>query len=95
VRYRRSVRFDELVVIETRLTELARVRVRFAYRLLRPSNDGVAEEVLAEGFTLLACVGQDHVPRRLPQQAEAVLTGPEVDEPVPEPEPLPLVLAVR
>jgi acyl-CoA thioester hydrolase len=83
VRYRRSVRFDELVVIETRLTELARVRVRFAYRLLRPSENG-EEEVLAEGNTLLACVGRDHVPRRLPQQAEAVLMGPELDEDLPE-----------
>jgi acyl-CoA thioester hydrolase len=88
VRYRRSVRFDELVVIETRLTELARVRVRFAYRLLRPSNNGV-EEVLAEGYTVLACVGRDHVPRRLPQQADAVLLGPEVDDTLPE---LPLAL---
>jgi acyl-CoA thioester hydrolase len=85
VRYRRSVRFDELVVIETRLTELARVRVRFSYRLLRPSENGAGDEVLAEGYTLLACVGRDHVPRRLPQQAEAVLMGPEVDEILPEP----------
>lgn len=83
VRYRRSVRFDELVVIETRLTELERVRVRFAYRLLRPTENGL-EEVLAEGNTLLACVGTDHVPRRLPQQAEAVLMGPELEEDLPE-----------
>lgn len=79
VRYRRSVRFDELLVIETRLTELSRVKVRFDYRLLRlgPRKD---EEVVAEGHTLLACVDQDHIPRRLPGEAEAVLRGPEVDE---------------
>ena len=83
VRYRKTVRFDELVVIETRLTELSRVKVRFDYRLLRPGSDA-SEEVLAEGHTLLASVGQDHVPRRLPAQAEAVLTGPELDETSPE-----------
>jgi acyl-CoA thioester hydrolase len=91
VRYRRSVRFDELVVIETSLTELARVRVRFGYRLLRTSDTG-AEEVLAEGYTVLACVGRDHIPRRLPPEAEAVLMGPEVDESLPV---LPLALGAR
>lgn len=89
VRYRRSVRFDELVVIETRLSELSRVKVRFEYRLLR-ANDG-EDEILAEGYTLLACVDREHVPRRLPAEAEAVLTGPEVDE-LP---PLPLAVASR
>jgi acyl-CoA thioester hydrolase len=84
VRYRKSVRFDELVVIETRLTELTRVKVRFEYRLLRCLDSG-GEELVAEGHTLLACVDQEHVPRRLPAEAEAVLTGPEVDEVTPEP----------
>ena len=84
VRYRRSVRFDELVIMETRLTELMRVKMRFDYRLLRPLGAGVEEELVAEGYTVLACVGRDHVPRRLPEAAESVLTGPEIDEPLPE-----------
>ena len=79
VRYRRSVRFDELISIETRLTELSRVRVRFDYRLLRPVGHD-QEEILAEGYTVLACVGTDHVPRRLPAEAEAVLTAPEIED---------------
>lgn len=82
VRYRRTARFDELLCIETRLTELARVKVRFDYRLLRePEGDGGGadsdEQVVAEGHTLLACVDQHHVPRRIPPEAEAVLLGPE------------------
>ena len=81
VRYRKTVRFDELVVIETRLTELMRVKSRFDYRLLRPLGPtGEDEEVVAEGHTVLACVGQDHALRRLPPEAEAVLTGPEVEQ---------------
>jgi acyl-CoA thioesterase FadM len=71
-------------VIETRLTELMRVKCRFDYRLLRPLGDAGAEELLAEGHTVLACVGQDHVLRRFPPDAEAVLTGPEVEETTPE-----------
>src|SRR5688572_16757813 len=46
VRYRKSARFDELLSIETRLTELTRVKVRFGYRLLRPLPSG-DEELIA------------------------------------------------
>lgn len=84
VRYRRSVRFDELVIIETRLSDLSRVKVRFDYRLLRSTEQG-EEETLAEGYTLLACVDRDHVPRRLPPEAEAVLMGPEIEHITPVP----------
>jgi acyl-CoA thioester hydrolase len=77
VRYRRTARFDELLSVETRLTELARVKVRFDYRLIRAPEEDPSGDVVAEGHTLLACVDQHHVPRRLPPEAEAVLLGPE------------------
>jgi acyl-CoA thioester hydrolase len=79
VRYRKSARFDELLCVETKLTELARVKIRFEYRLLREVAD-TAEEIVAEGHTLLACVDQHHIPRRIPPEAEAVLLGPEVTQ---------------
>lgn len=84
VRYRKTARFDELLCVETRLSELARVRVRFDYRLLRTEEGRQTEtngnaEVVAEGHTLLACVDQNHIPRRVPPEAEAVLLGPELD----------------
>jgi acyl-CoA thioester hydrolase len=86
VRYRRTARFDELLCIETRLTELARVKVRFDYRLLREPEGKVTsihpdDQIVAEGHTVLACVDQHHIPRRIPPEAEAVLTGPELDLP--------------
>jgi acyl-CoA thioester hydrolase len=83
VRYRRTARFDELLCIESRLTELARVKIRFDYRLLRePEGDQVIapeDQVVAEGHTLLACVDQHHVPRRIPAEAEKVLLGPDLE----------------
>ena len=88
VRYRRTARFDELLCIETRLSELSRVMVRFDYRLLREPEGELAgtpqtpdEQLVAEGHTLLACVDQHHIPRRIPPEAEAVLLGPELDIP--------------
>jgi acyl-CoA thioester hydrolase len=86
VRYRRTARFDELLCIETRLADLQRVQMRFDYRLLRPELNNGGEELVAEGFTTLACVGHDHVIRRVPADAESILTGPELTEPRPEPE---------
>lgn len=84
VRYRRTARFDELLCIETRLSELSLVKVRFDYRLLREVEGDAAdsdEQLVAEGHTLLACVDQHHIPRRIPAEAEAVLLGPELDIP--------------
>ena len=69
-RYRRTVRFDERVVVETTLTELGRATVRFTYRLLR---DDPSAELVAEGATLLACVGTDHAVRRIPDDIAALL----------------------
>jgi acyl-CoA thioester hydrolase len=69
-RYRRTVRFDERIVVDTLLTELGRATVRFTYRLMR---DDASAELVAEGATLLACVGNDHVPRRIPDDIAVML----------------------
>jgi acyl-CoA thioester hydrolase len=69
-RYRRTVRFDERILVDTSLVELGRATMRFTYRLLR---DDPSAELVAEGATLLACVGNDHVPRRIPDDVAALL----------------------
>ena len=69
-RYRRTVRFDERLVVETSLIELGRATMRFTYRLLR---DDASAELVAEGATLLACVSADHRPRRIPDDLAAML----------------------
>ena len=81
VRYRKSARFDEVLCVESRLTELTRVKVRFDYRLLR---GGLVkpDELVAEGFTLLACVDDNHIPRRIPPNADEILRGPELNSEV-------------
>lgn len=74
VRYRKMARFDELLVVETSLEALTRVTVRFGYRIFRHRED---QELVAEGFTLLACVNDDHVVTRIPEDLAAVMKGPE------------------
>jgi acyl-CoA thioester hydrolase len=75
LRYRRPVRFDDRVVVETRLDEVSRVKVRFGYRLLRAGSE--KEELLADGYTLLVCVDDRQVPRRLAPGTLDVLRAPE------------------
>jgi len=73
VRYRKSVRFDERIAIETTLTGLSRVTVTFTYRVMREGTG----ELLAEGSSMLACVGDDLVPKRIPDDVAAILCSPE------------------
>ena len=74
-RYKRPARFDDVLTIETSCAEASRITVRFQYRVLR------GEELLAEGETLLACVGQELTPKRFPEDVTRVLASPEVDGP--------------
>jgi acyl-CoA thioester hydrolase len=70
VRYRKSVRFDERLAVETTLGELSRATVTFTYRVLR---DGPEGELVAEGSTMLACVGDDLAPKRIPDDVASLL----------------------
>ena len=74
LRYRKSVRFDERIAVEAALTELGRATVKFEFRLLR---DGPGAELVAEGSTLLACVGDDLLPRRVPDDVADLVCSPE------------------
>jgi acyl-CoA thioester hydrolase len=68
LRYRGMARYDDLLAIELWLTELARVRLTFEYRVLGP--DG---HELLDATTLHACTTLDDKPRRLPEDLTAAL----------------------
>lgn len=76
VQYKKPAYLDDLLTVEARLTTLSRVKVGFEYRVLRDGPEG--EQLLATGMTLLACVGDDHAPCRMPREAEAVLLAQEM-----------------
>lgn len=75
VRYRAPALFDDVLRIETRLTELRSVSLRFDYRLLR------GEQLLAEGFTKLASIDDTHALRRFPEDVVAILQSGERTDP--------------
>ena len=72
LRYKKAARFDDELVVESVCAHLTRVTIRYDYRVLR------AEEVLCFGETLLACVGHDLAPRRIPETIRDVLLSAEL-----------------
>lgn len=75
VRYRAPARFDDVIGIETRLSELRAASLRFEFRMDR------AGELLAEGFTRLACVNDKHQVQRFSQEILATLGSAEIAPP--------------
>lgn len=81
VRYRRPIRYDDLIEVRTRVESVSRVKIRHAYELALTERNGRAPDpadpavphdgVCAAATTELACVGPDGRPRELP----AWLTG--------------------
>ena len=61
-RYRASARYDDLLLVHTRLAKLGGVRVRFDYEI----RDRGSERLLATGSTEHAAVDREGRPCRLP-----------------------------
>jgi acyl-CoA thioester hydrolase len=72
LRYRKAARFDESLVVETTCFEVTRVLVRFGYVIRR------GDDLVCDGETLLACVGHDLRPIRLPADVAEVLRSAEI-----------------
>jgi len=84
VRYRAPAKFDDVITIETRLVELRAASLRFEYHMERRAPETGDPEILADGFTRLACVDDKHAVRRFSQEMLAVMgsaeTAPAGDE---------------
>jgi acyl-CoA thioester hydrolase len=65
--YKRPAMYEDLLVVETRVSELRAASLRFAYRVTR------ASELLAEGHTRHAVIGNDGKPRALPDALRSAI----------------------
>jgi acyl-CoA thioester hydrolase len=71
-RYRNSARYDETVIVRTRLKEANKRLVTFGYQIFRQDHE---EEVIAEGETRHLCVDSNGKTRSLPERFLVRLTG--------------------
>lgn len=67
LRYKAPARYDDVLTIETWLTSLERIRLNFAYRILKDQN------LLLEGETFHVCTSLDEKPKRLPEELQLLL----------------------
>jgi len=61
--YKAPARYDDLLLIRPRVSELRRASLVFSYEVRR---EGDPSTLLCTGRTLHACVGRDGKPRRFP-----------------------------
>jgi acyl-CoA thioester hydrolase len=71
VTYKRSFRFDDELDLVTSAAVLGRTRVEFMTRFLLAGES----EVRAEGRVVIAAVGRDGRPQRIPAALVAILAG--------------------
>lgn len=70
IRYKGAARYDDVLRIEVWLTELERVRLNFACRVLNESG-----KLLMEGNTLHACTSTDDKLKRLSEELVTKLSA--------------------
>ena len=70
-RYRSSARYDETVIVRTRLKEANRRLITFGYQIIRKDRG----EVVAEGETKHICVDSNGKTKSLPEKFLATLIG--------------------
>ena len=70
-RYRNSARYDETVIVRTRLKGVNKRMVTFGYQILRKDQ----KEVIAEGETRHICVDSKGKTKSLPDKFLGCLTG--------------------
>ena len=70
-RYRSSSRYDETVIVRTRLKGVNKRMVTFGYQILREDR----EEVIAEGETRHICVDPNGKTKSLPEKFLVCLAG--------------------
>lgn len=68
--YKSPARFDDLITVETALTELRSVSLKYRYKVKR------GPLLLCEGFTRLGCVDAQHKLLKIPDYVRDVLLSP-------------------
>lgn len=67
IRFKAPARYDDLLIIETILTDLKKVTCTFSYRILR-EEDGARLCLLAKGFTTHASISREGKLTPLPME---------------------------
>jgi len=67
-RFKAPARYDDLLTIETEVSELSRLKCKFSYRILREDENGKKPKLLVKGYTVHAAVTREGRLTRLPEE---------------------------
>tara|TARA_B100001964_G_scaffold172010_1_gene189314 strand:+ start:921 stop:1316 length:396 start_codon:yes stop_codon:yes gene_type:complete len=69
-KYKSPAMFDDLLVVKTCLSIMKLARIEFSYKIRRVNED----TLIAEGSTLLACLGKNKKPIAIPEKIRNALS---------------------
>lgn len=67
-RFKAPACYDDLIIIETEVSELSRLKCKFSYRIMREDDDGKKPRLLVKGYTVHAAVTREGKLTRLPEE---------------------------
>ncbi len=67
-RYKAPAFYDDLLIVETTVTEATRLKCTFSYRICRKEKDTKRQKLLAKGYTVHAAVDKRGKLTRLPEE---------------------------
>jgi len=67
-RYKAPAYYDDLLTIETTITELSYLKCKFSYRILRKEQESDRPKLLVKGYTVHAAVTREGKLTRLPKE---------------------------
>ncbi len=67
-RFKAPALYDDLITVETEVSELSAIKCKFSYRILRDQEDGTKPKLLVKGYTVHAAVTRAGKLTRLPDE---------------------------
>lgn len=68
-RFRSPARYDDVLIIQTCVSELKHATIKFSYKVIREGDN----TLIAEGFTKLACLNANRKPAPMPEKLKKLL----------------------
>jgi len=85
LRYKAPAFYDDLLIIETTITEVTKFKCRFSYRIVRQNSTDEKPRLLVKGYTVHAAITGDGKLTRLPEEimeriAQSAAPSAKIDE---------------
>jgi len=67
-RYKSPAFYDDLLIVETTIAEVSKIKCKFSYRIVRQEKDVERPKLLVKGYTVHAAITREGILTRLPDE---------------------------